>query len=859
MAVRVKWDKMGDCIADVMRQGEVDEAVARQIIQRVADRTQELRRKGKKNPNEEAAKELSEEALGAARQKQINALNAALRLKENKDFLLEAEGEGVVKGKNAAQRLLQYLTAVLGKEDIGVENKALAGYSRLSSPLDAALRKLGLRSMALSKDEKVVRDLMKALWNAAYGGTEKVSASAKKIADAFVAPLAKLRDHLNANGANLTDILAFPRNAEHDGELMITGGRNKPVKPKSIDEAFELWYKFVLPRLNPVMFAELKVPEYMTRDQAIKVYLRQLFNVKALHEGPEAEALGPLPKPTGNVPSRLNNADIFKWKDADSWTDYMLQYSNARSTYSMVDWGLFHGERLSSLMERFGFNPGRGFEQLIKSTRQTLAELDGTAAATFAREIQGGLTGGRLMPDYRQVFGHLDGSADMPIKGLVLTLSRITQPLAVAAYLGNVFNDVASLVSIWPRNAHRTLGENSMVAMAKALWALIPKDKNDPAYAEILGEIGAYADAQRRALYDAFPHGISAPGTMTYLARRLMKFSGMDYIADAARRAMREMISEKFGRFAGLAYDQLNKYMRHTLETYGITADDWNKLRAGDIREFNGRRYMTPDSVDDPVIQQKFALMLHATSQNSIVTPGARERATLSGGAPGTTPAFFMSNIVMFKSWGLAAVHQSLGREMYASMGNKYGGIFFLAMMSAFGGYLNLALRSLFTGYHIPEPQSPEEAMRLFFKSMIMGGGFGLIGDLVFGQIGQQTNPQYSIGGPVIGSIAELGIEFVKWNNSLGGNKPYDAWPAIAKITERNLPFHNLIWTRGAMNYLLWFHVQEFLNPGWWERSNRDLRRRTGHARYGYMPGQRGTQIIPGEGPGVPIHPFGDR
>lgn len=857
---------MQECVADVMREGGVDEATAKRIVERVVTKGQRNRAKGIKDPMEKAAEELAEGEFSLARQRKVNALNAKLKLINNRRRILSVEGEGEVKGKGVAANLLQLLTTVLGKEDIGVENAYLSAYDRLASPLQAMLRKLRLNRLAQSKDETVFRDIARGLWNVAYGASEKVSASGRKTAEVMAAPLAKLRDQLNRQGAHVEDILAFLRNAEHDSELLITGGRKsqREVTPKNIDEAFEQWYAFVKDRLDPRMFDDLTEvlsddgALLYTRDQQIKAYLRQLFNIKALHKGPITAALGPLPTPTGDIPTRLNTTDVIKWRNADAWVDYMLRYSRARNAMSMVDWALFHGSRVTALMDKFGYNPRQGFDNLIKTTSQTLAETDAAAAYTFDRELQGGFVGKRLMPDYELVFGHLDGSADTPIKGLWLTMSRTLQPLAVAAYLGNVFNDVASLLSIWPRTARLTLGENSIVAMAKALRAVIPKDKNDPAFAEVLGEMGAFADAQRRMLYDAFPHGISVPGTATYLARRLMRWSGMDYVADAARRAMREMVAEKFGRFANLEFDELNKFMRNTLETYGITADDWNKLRTGKIYEFNGRRYMLPTSTTDEAVQQKFAVMLHATARHSIVEPGVRERATLSGGRPGTMPAFFMSNIMMFKSWGLAAVHQSLGREIFANAGSRAGGVMALIMLTMLSGYVNLAIRSILTGYHVPEPQSPEEAVRLALKSIAMGGGLGLLGDLLFGQVGQQVNSQYSIGGPVVGSMAELTEIAARWVNSVGGNKPYDPWPALAKLAERNVPFHNLIWTRGAMNYLFWFHVQEALNPGWWERSNRDLKRRTGHARYGYYPGMRGTPYLPGEGPGVPLFP-GDR
>jgi hypothetical protein len=62
-------------------------------------------------------------------------------------------------------------------------------------------------------------------------------------------------------------------------------------------------------------------------------------------------------------------------------------------------------------------------------------------------------------------------------------------------------------------------------------------------------------------------------------------------------------------------------------------------------------------------------------------------------------------------------------------------------------------------------------------------------------------------------------------------------WPDLAHFAVGHIPFANLIYLKGALDYLLWYHLYEAASPGWWERTNRRLAKERGRVMTGYRPG----------------------
>jgi hypothetical protein len=127
---------------------------------------------------------------------------------------------------------------------------------------------------------------------------------------------------------------------------------------------------------------------------------------------------------------------------------------------------------------------------------------------------------------------------------------------------------------------------------------------------------------------------------------------------------------------------------------------------------------------------------------------------------------------------------------------------------------------------------------------MAQGGGFGMYGDFLFGESNRMGNGFLStLAGPVVGDASDLANVALRARDDVTGAKVHkngqfaDLWPELARFGVKHIPFANLVYVKGALDYLLWYHLYEAASPGWWERTNRRLQKEQGRTMVGYAPG----------------------
>lgn len=852
--MKLKLDQFTQCLADIGKVAGVEREDAERILQSVADRMEELRKAGAPDPQLTAAKELADAMKAQARKNKLDALNNSRKLGNNIASLLDLGLNGADLGNESAVRLQQKLMGVLGRtRSEAIEDNWLGMARQYLSAIGAELQKEGLDKFANSKDAVIVRDIANAL------NGQDASPRAKRTAEVMLKNLTMLRDRLNSLGAQLEDPLDFLHFNDFDQDWILGGGRKTAgeTRPRirTVEEAKARLVETMRERVDPSIYEGIVLRSGETIAEARDARLVELANHYTLNVDPPTIKRGPLPSASANIPARLSSRNVVKWRDPGAWVDFTQRYGRQQSIYGMVTSAIFEGERLYSLMDTFGTNPRNGFEKLIKKTYESLADINADAAATFSRRLEGSkVPGAGFQPNLRDAFEDIIGAANRPVKGVVYDVQRVLQGLTTAAYLGNSFNQLtANLFTIFPRAMNLSLGENTFGNIGKSIQALLPRDKSSPEYTEMLGEVGALADAMLRPLYDERTQGALFPGATSTMARWVMKISGDNYMNDRAKQMAREMTAFVFGRDIGKSFAELKTAQRMSLERFDITPVEWDALRATPLKEMNGRGYMSPETalraqgVNNDDLYRKMGIMWHAIANDATITPGVRERVLFRGRArPGEWGSILPSTLFLFKTWSLTALHRSFGRQMYEATGNKFGGLFFLVAMSAFGGYINLALRSIASGYHPPEPKSWQQGMGLAMQAVGVGGGLGLLADAIAGFTSDEANGGVLSGGPVLDSAAAIQTAMVNWAEASARGRPYDPLPALADVVGKNIPFKNVIYLRAAYNYGFWWHLQEALRPGRWEDSNRRLKQKTGHARYGYQPGR-----------GVPWTPLG--
>ena len=119
------------------------------------------------------------------------------------------------------------------------------------------------------------------------------------------------------------------------------------------------------------------------------------------------------------------------------------------------------------------------------------------------------------------------------------------------------------------------------------------------------------------------------------------------------------------------------------------------------------------------------------------------------------------------------------------------------------------------------------EAAKIGAASLAQGGGLGIFGDFLFGEANRfGASNLSSFGGPIGTDASQLYGIYNRWLQSIGTAQQHDVWPALARFGITHIPFADLFYLKGALDYMAWYHMFELaMKPGWWERTNRRMAR----------------------------------
>lgn len=186
------------------------------------------------------------------------------------------------------------------------------------------------------------------------------------------------------------------------------------------------------------------------------------------------------------------------------------------------------------------------------------------------------------------------------------------------------------------------------------------------------------------------------------------------------------------------------------------------------------------------------------------------------------------------------------------------GNIGILLALSTVGGALRMAVNDAAVG----RPQRDYANPVTLLAALAQGGGLGIYGDFLFGETSRLGSGLIgTLAGPVGGDADRLIALYQRWKADLKDHPDkalQHMWPDLAHFFVGHVPFANLIYLKGTLDYLLWYHLYEAASPGWWERTNRRLAREQGRVMTGYVPGGKIPYTPLGLGSpsaAVPAHP----
>lgn len=880
------------CLAKIAAKGGRTAAQARRILQDVHDRGAELEQQGAADPFVQAAQELSDRVRREAAAARVDALANA---KARANLLKGVADSGGIRAAD------QHLRDTMEQ----IESRWHGQAAEWTSQLDWQLRSKGVRKAAISGriDRDISRELFALSQGKPLGGA---NGPAREIAAAIKPVIENARQRLNAAGAKIGNASDFVLSTNHDPDLVRAGG-GKLRDP--IEEQFARWRADAEAAFGTdKTYANVEPKEGETVEQARTRFWRSVWEGLSsgvhMSDGATLTKSGELgagaadyvPRAfegTHNLARKLSQGRVLFPKDADAWYDYARKYTGMKNIAEATMQTLNRSARSLALMERLGTNPAANLNLVMRRLEETYrGDLNGLEA--FRNGIRGSVA--RLKPSLEAVMQQLDGRANMPGNSMRARLmaqrAATVRNVMTTEYLGGVgLTHAASGFATVPAEAFhhgvprlKMLG-NIVNTMVKGLGSAERQ--------KMLGQLGAFGDGLTRDLRMISTPDATIPGKVSALAGTFVKYSGLPWFMDNFKNAVGETLANNLAENAGKTFGRLDPHLQQMLPKYGIDRGVWDLLRnVKDFTQADGRSYMTPpdalkvsrfdaealmrargelapdvkgDAASAEIdkfirgLSDKLYTYYGDSMRHAIVTPGVRQRAFLLGTSqPGTGAGEFRRFLSQFKFWPLAAMHQVVQREIYQSLsrGEATLNLGIVAAMSALGGYLRIVVNDVALGRPIPdpldfsrdkdkngEPTGLPHGVATMLAALGQGGGFGIYGDFLFGELNRNRfggSLASTVGGPAATDAEKITSILDNWLNG----KP--DWPEAARFFVRHIPFANLVYIKGILDYALFYHLYEAASPGWWERTNRRLEREQGRTMMGYAPGRP-----------IPYTPFG--
>lgn len=220
-------------------------------------------------------------------------------------------------------------------------------------------------------------------------------------------------------------------------------------------------------------------------------------------------------------------------------------------------------------------------------------------------------------------------------------------------------------------------------------------------------------------------------------------------------------------------------------------------------------------------LEAKLQTYLHDQVREGMNIAGARERSMLNAGtAAGTYAGEAIRILMQFKTYPVTFVRKTLGRELFRD-GVDYAGVGQLLATTTILGMASLAVKDLAKGREPRWPEDPADQAKLWMAAMKQGGGLGLYGDFLLGEVNRVGGGwANTILGPTFGGT--LG-DVEKVFNAI--RKGEDPRAQGLRATLNNAPFANLFYARWALDYTFLYSLQDSLDPGSVRRMQRRIER----------------------------------
>jgi hypothetical protein len=673
---------------------------------------------------------------------------------------------------------------------------------------------------------------------------------------------------LNREGAWVRSYSGYITKTSHDPDKIRAAGPEK-------------WISDTLPKLDVLRTFGTKDPERV-RDALFSMWRPMMQGDHFDYGKPQDEPLYPTPAKTSSAARELHFKSGKDWRDYNlqygvhnaTHTVVEAMRIAARRTALMKEFGTRPREAyeddkrglLATLQheaERLNSQLGaraRAYDSAAAGTEQRTkigAEMD-TLRAKIADSAAKFDDFKKWQQALDNRFAQIDGTSMKPVSRTSSNVVANIMSVQRTSKLGNLFaTHFASLVS---------------KAMEARYWGIPFAERYSRLFTGMAqgGEGGAKRAALDATLVgfenrlghimNAYDVADAPAGFLTQAEEHFFKLTGVNAVIDNQRGDAEAMFASHIGAKRDLDWKDIGASEQRVLQGFGLGEREWRALKGVEWSKLgDGRIYLFPSDVmkmsDDQVrayykegntldradpseddiahTREQLAMQLAAAysdrSGYAIPMPSARTRAILFGKnfEPGTALNTALKLFYQFKLWPVDMMNRAWGRETYGRIGDgrldRVAGLVEAAVGAAVFGVAAEGVRDLIKG------QDPLDKLRQHPIAAILAGmqrsGFGsIVGDFLLGQFDRHgLSAAANMLGPTFGQIDDLANLLHAGEGSAGGTFSGGAWrergATLIKMMKDNTPFMNLWLTHTVTDALIWHRLQEWVNPGYLQRS----------------------------------------
>lgn len=557
------------------------------------------------------------------------------------------------------------------------------------------------------------------------------------------------------------------------------------------------------------------------------------------------------------------------FKDAEAVIQYRNAYGDLDFQAAIINTIESNSKKLG-LLQTLGVNYERNLREI---SRQFIDSASTPESRTKLRTFASG--------NMENMLRSIDGRADKPFSQGWARFGSNQRAIQSMARLGSAtlsaITDLTNAAGFLNRKGMGGIVYNLLDQGIKTFTKFSPERK------QMIGSMGIFADSVLQNAYRDGNADTSIGKTLSKWTSRFFKITGLDAWTNSTRLAAADSLMNHMSGFTNRDFGSLPTSLQRSLKLFDIGNEEWSLLRQTNQRQVDGNNYLVADEISnirdkiqsllaakgatgqalelatDRYIDQlktKLINFYHDGLSHMVIEPDAATKyyQTWGGLNPGSAGGEIARYAMQFKSFSVGYMRKILFDQIYEThdsvlFGNRKEGGRFWQRENVMNSYLlDLSREGISQKMHLAKYIAATAVMgyiagalkdaskgkepRPFFDkdgdinkatltaALLQGGGLGIFGDFAFGDYNRFGGGLAdTLVGPVIGTAGDI-MSIVA-----ASREGKDVKAKTANLLINNTPFINAFYTRTAFNYLFFYGLQDYLNPGYLRRMQRNLKK----------------------------------